>query len=374
MSPNVKSGKPCRWWNNDLLVACKSRIPAILAFVLVALASIAGIEAVLSKDDEPNLGLFGKKVEFLRETHDQYNVLFIGTSSIYRMIDPVVLGEVTAKSGCDVRAYNLGTSKLRLTELRHIRDHLIGDYDLIVLSPMAASGIRFANWPSSRVQHFSDWEGYTASLIDLWDYPMTKRTPKLAYYSALLSGAFLYRQLGIGRLTGGLDGWPRHGADNATGDVFDGAAILDFSRHGFVALDDEPHDQFKRRRHGILNNPGYFENLKITNPDRAQFEGAAAERAWRRYQRAMAYFAEFDIPILMFLPPMVARRTQNEALADYASAAGMPILNYNRLDQYPQFFDRAKWFDFYHTNKSGAVAVSEMLGRDLCSFLNVNRS
>lgn len=348
---------------------------ALVAFMAAILTSIVGINAMLSPADKPVLGLFGKKVEYLREAYDRYNVLFVGTSMIYRAVDPVHLERVAADQGCDVRAFNLGVSKLRLTELRHIQEQLtadmIGDYDLIVLSPMAASGIAAANWPSSRVQHFSDWEGYKTSLIDLWEYPATKRIPRMIQYSSMLTGAFLYRQLGIGRLVSTLEGWPNGLAgNNNTGDVFDGGAVLDFSRHGFVALDDEPDEQFIRRQDGMLNRVDHFERLKVSASDIAQFQGAMAERAWRRYQRSMEYFTDLDVPILMFLPPMVARRSQDEALADHAASQGMPLLNYNRIDQYPELFDNGYWFDYYHTNKAGALAVTELLGKDICSHMN----
>lgn len=374
MSQIIKSGRPRFGLDSDLFKALRARSLAVMTFLVVALITVVGIDGILSKSDKPNLGLFSKKVDFLVENHDDYNVLVVGTSMIYRAIDPVILQRVAESQGCDVRAFNLGVSKLRLTELRHIRDQLsadmIGNYDLIVLSPMAASGINVANWPSSRVQHFSDWEGYKTSLIDLWEYPATKRAPRLAYYSALLSGAFMYRQLGIGRLVSHFEGWPGSIADNNTGDVFDGGAILDFSRHGFVALDDEPDEQFKRRQNGMIHAVEVFENLKTSNPDIAQFKGASAERAWRRYQRSMDYFADLDVPILMLLPPMAARRNQDKALADYAAAQGMPLLNYNQIDLYPELFDNENWFDYYHTSKAGAAAATELLGNDICSFVN----
>ena len=374
MSQIIKSGKPGFRLELDLFWVLRKRSASLIAFVIAILIAVAAIEMMIAGRSEPNLGLFGKKVEFLKEQHAQYNVLFVGTSMIYRAIDPVVLQETAAENGCDVRAFNLGISKLRLTELRHIEEQLsadmLGGYDLIVLSPMAASGISIANWPSSRVQHFSDWEGYTTSLVDLWEYPATKRIPRMMQYAALLSGAFAYRQLGIGRLASTVEGWPNGAGDNNTGDLFDGGAILDFSRHGFVALDDEPHEQFVQRQYGMLNQVEYFEKLKAANPDVADFQGAMAERAWSRYERSMDYFTKYDVPILMFLPPMVTRRAQDKALEQHAVSEGMPLLNYNQIDRYPEVFDNENWFDYYHTSKAGAVAVTKMLGNDICSFMN----
>jgi hypothetical protein len=336
------------------------------------LTTIFGMNVMFADQDQPNLGIFSKKVDYLREHHGRYNVLFIGTSQIYRAIDPVILKQVAADNGCDVRAFNLGVSKLRLTELRYIRDRLpaemIGDYDLIVLSPMAASGIKAANWASSRIQYFTDWEGYKTSLIDNWEYPTTKREAKLALYSAQLTGAFLYNQLGVGRLASLFEGWPG-GADGNEDEVFDGGAVWDASRDGFVALDDETHEQFKNRQNGMLNRVGRFERMRAAPADSRLFEGAMTERAWRRYERSLEHFSHLDVPVLMLMPPMVNQRAKDKALADYASAKGMPLLNYNQTDRYPDLFDNGYWFDYFHTNRAGARAVTEVLGEDICSFM-----
>lgn len=366
-----KSAEPIFGPANDLVRMLRTRLLAIVVFLAFAFVSIALINGMLARNYQPNLGLFAKKVDYLHENHDRYNVLLVGTSMMYRSLDPVLLKRVAADNGCDVRAFNLGVSQLRLTELRYIREqlppHMLADYDLIVLAPMATSGIKAANWPSGRIQHFSDWEGYKSSLIDLWEFP--EERPKTLYYSALLTGSFLYRQLGIGRLINSLQDWPGAATDNETGDTFDGGAILDFSRDGFVALDDETDEQFKRRGEAILKNGGRFEALKNSDRDISHFQGAVGERNWRRNERSMAYFADYDVPMMMFLLPMVGRGNQDRVLAEHASANGMPLVNLNRSDLHPEFFERRYWFDYYHTNAAGAALVTEQLGERICSFM-----
>jgi hypothetical protein len=358
---------------NALVGMLRARALAIAVFALAAVLSVVGLDILTPEDELPSLGMFGKKVEYLRRHHDRYNVLFVGTSTIYRSIDPVALREIAARRGCDVRAFNLGVSKLRLTELRHVRERLpasmLRDYDLIVLSPMTPSGIEVANWPSSRVQYFADWEGYVSSLVDIWEYP-TDRQLKNLYFAVMLTGSHLYELLGIGQLTAGISGWPQAGAGNQTGDLFDGGAILDFSRHGFVALDDEPDEAFRRRADAITRNPAYFHKLKAESDDPGPYAGPVAQRAWRRVERSMDFFADIDVPKLIFLPPMVARRAEDRALTEHAAALGMPVLNYNQIHRYPELFDHRKWFDYYHVNQAGADAVTRLLGEDICSFID----
>ncbi|MDH3662353.1 MAG: hypothetical protein OEU92_20380 [Alphaproteobacteria bacterium] len=374
--PNaLKAVKGLKDGLHDVVRVFWERCLAVIAWMSTAMLAVVVLGAMAPANDEPNLGILGKKAAYLRDAHHRYNVLFIGTSKTYRGVDPVLLQSISASHGCDVRAFNFGVSKLRLTELRHLADQLsptmLDDYDLIVMSPMALSGIAKANWASNRIQHFNDWEGYWVSLDDIWHAPMsdTKGFLKKLYFSAQLTGSFAYRQLGIGRLAPALGGRDPSTADNHSGDLFDGAAIVDFSRHGYVALDHEPHDQFLRRGETIQKNPDHFERLKSDIPPVDNFLGPTAERAWKRFTWAMDHLADFDVPVALFLPPMLPHAAQDQALAETAEARGMPVLNYNQLDRYPELFDREHWFDYYHVAHSGAEILTRLLAQDICPLI-----
>jgi len=360
---------------SDLVRLLSDRLPSAIAFLLAAFLAVVGLSMAVPPSDKEQLGILGKKVAYLRNYHEDYNVLFIGTSRTYRGVDPVLLQKIAAEQGCDVRAFNLGVSKLRLTELRHLSAHLspamLGHYDLILMSPMASSGIAAANWGSNRIRHFTDWEGYKVSLVDIWHVPTTgiKSEIKKLLYSVQLTGAFAYRQLGIGRLATILGGQTSVDGDNQSGDLFDGAAIVDFSRHGYVALDDEPHEQFLTRGETILRNPGYFEGLKTRKRDVRNFRGPTAERAYERFRRAKNQLAEMGVPIALFLPPMLPNLAADEALAETVTARDLPVMNLNRLDLHPDLFDVRHWFDYYHVGKSGAELLTTMIGERICPMI-----
>ncbi|MGI9509294.1 MAG: hypothetical protein ACR2QJ_08095 [Geminicoccaceae bacterium] len=360
------------------MLALQERWLAVVTFAVVTLAAAVGLNVMTPGDDEPNLGMMSKKTAYLRDNYQDYNVLLVGTSRTYRGVDPILLQQVAKQQGCDVRAFNLGIPKLRLTELRHIRDQLppsaLENYDLILMTPLASSKIAMANWSSNRIQYFNDWNGYLVSLIDIWHTPLTNRVPKQIYYSSMLSGAFAYRQLGVGRLAQGLRGPTQGDPDNPSGDAFDGSAIVDFSRHGYVALDDEPSQQFIKRGQAIKDAPGYFDTLKAETYPVDEFRGSVADKAWLRFRRSLDYFSEFDGQTALFLPPLLTFRAQDKALAEAAEARGVPVLNYNQADVYPELFERKHWFDYYHLGKSGAEMMTEMMAETICSLIDKKES
>ena len=74
-------------------------------------------------------------------------------------------------------------------------------------------------------------------------------------------------------------------------------------RDGFVALDDEHDEQFKRRGETILKNEVRFEELKTSGPSLDHLRNARGEGGWHRHERSMEHLTDLDIPILMLLPP-----------------------------------------------------------------------
>jgi len=362
----------------DLFDLLGERGFSALIFIIAGLVAVVGFWIVLPPSESPNLGLLSKKTDHLRAAYDDYNVLLVGTSRTYRGVDPVLLQQVTNDQGCDVRAFNFGISKLRVTELRQLSNQLspamLQDYDLILISPLSLSGVAAANWGSNRVLQFTDWEGYRVSLFDVWDavIPGLKGFVRKVHYSFLLSGAYAYRQLGIGRLANMLRGAQANVGDNPSGDLVDGEAIVDFSRHGYVALDDEPSQQFIDRGQKILGNPERFEASKINGPNIDDIRGATAEKAWRRINSSIEHLADFDIPIALFLPPMPPKRARDLALSEIAERKGVPVLNYNRIDRYPELFERQHWFDYYHVGQSGAEILTSLIGRDICPLVQKN--
>ena len=358
----------------DLFRMFRERFSALVAFFLIGLMAVFGLNAVMPSEESPDLGQLSKRAEYFTEAYQNYNVLFVGTSSTYRGVDPVLLQEIAAENGCDVRAFNFGIPKLRFTEVRHLQERLtpemLKSFDLIFLAPMASSKIRPNNWSSDRIQYFSDFRGYWDSLVDIWHTPMVNAVPKQIYYSGLLTGAFAYRQLGIGRLASSFHETPLGSDANQGDDAFGGDAIVDFSRHGHVALDDEPSEKFAKRGQIIKDRPGYFDTLKQKSVSLEDFRGSSAERALQRFEWTKDYFPDFDGTFGIFLPPLLTTRGQDAVLAETAEARGIPVLNYNLMDRYPELFELEHWFDYYHLGRSGAEVLTRLIGEDICPLID----
>jgi hypothetical protein len=89
---------------------------AHVAFGLACLAlAAAGLRALLPL---PRDTVVAAKLEGLRERAADVDTLFVGSSLVYRHVDPARFDQLTAAAGRPTRSYNLGAPGLGLLELR----------------------------------------------------------------------------------------------------------------------------------------------------------------------------------------------------------------------------------------------------------------
>jgi len=67
--------------------------------------------------------LIGQKIQYLYSQPKKYNTFFIGSSGIYRHIDPIIFDSITHSN-----SYNLGASGMFTSETNYILSHFIKDY------------------------------------------------------------------------------------------------------------------------------------------------------------------------------------------------------------------------------------------------------
>ena len=101
----------------------------------------------------PAGGVFGSKLEHLERHADDYNVIFVGTSLVYRHVDCSTLDGLAAEAGLPMRSFNAGTPGMNVIELRHIVNHLAATKPerlrLVVINPVVRGSNR-ENWGNNR--------------------------------------------------------------------------------------------------------------------------------------------------------------------------------------------------------------------------------
>lgn len=69
---------------------------------------------------------FTAKIDHLRETTEHYDIVFVGNSHVYLLIDPFAVEASMASAGCEASVYNLGSVAQTKFEFDHVMETLAG--------------------------------------------------------------------------------------------------------------------------------------------------------------------------------------------------------------------------------------------------------
>jgi hypothetical protein len=100
-----------------------ARAAALFAVSFLLVAAVVRV-AVPPRPDHVWHPTFTAKVDHLRETSEHYDVVFVGNSQAYLLIDPFAVEASMAAAGCEASVYNLGSVAQSKFEFDHLLETL----------------------------------------------------------------------------------------------------------------------------------------------------------------------------------------------------------------------------------------------------------
>jgi hypothetical protein len=344
----------------------------VLVFCVVLALACTAVRRVLERMPGLQLeedGAPAVKVTHAREHADAYELLFLGSSRVYRQINPTVFDAVLAEHGIAVRSYNLGLPGMRFYELLRRIDQILeerppalrwlvlelddpdpGLEDANVLSR------RFIEWHTARVS----WTAYRTILASSRS-PLEKLRQCWGHTQGLLLRA---SNAGLGMTA----------VESRFGVPPD---LTDYTPAGFLPLDFDPTRVTKEHRAEFLadfaKDKGILERRAqaITDPD-------IVPRLPRRLRDQMrdlvARIRAAGIePLFLLLPP--AERCNWDWRAAHKRGALPALFSYDDPREYQDFYrDLALRFDINHLNKAGANALTRLLAEDVAAHIQGSKS
>lgn len=337
-----------------------------LAFALVA--TLLRLGAGL-----PALGPLGDKLRYFAAHKDQYDVLFIGSSRIYRGVIPRRFDAALAAHGTPVRSFNFGIDSMAPHEANAVLRRLLAlaparlRWVVVEVGPWEGT-LRPANRFKRRAVFWHDGVETRAVLRSTWgqEASFTAKADLLATH--LLH--FAARASGAGRGPDLLRAWlparPRRHAFAAedadeVGDEDDalaaGQGYRDFSPSAYGEPTTHP-----ARRHFQQQVETYRAVVaRLAAANRAPATMAAHDlEALQRQARAIRRAGAEPF----FLVPPTPRPTPDL----YHLAAAQPalsILLFNDPATYPELFRVDQRFDLEHLTRQGAERFSTLLAAHL---------
>ena len=316
------------------------------------------LPAYLLRPELPEDSLGSEKLRrFDGET--EYDLVFLGSSRIYRAFDPHVFDEELEARGCEVSSFNLGVGSMRPHEMNNMLDEVLKRrnsrlrfvvIELMDWSPTVLSGME----THDRTVHWHTTEEAWSAAETVWH----SRQDLVARFEGLtnLATIWLRRQLNHGR---GLV-WVHEKR---------GVAPIDASGSGFIALDNETGAYYEQRRARFLRKYRDISLEQIRKIDAANKKPASLDRFnldALLTQQARVKAAGL-VPI--YVLPNVRWGTPDLHLLEQHLEN---VLFFNDTKKYPELYREEHYFDRGHLNQKGAVIFSRLLAEELVETLRNN--
>lgn len=328
------------------------RRAGLLAIGAVAfLATASGVRALLPW---PSEGSLDARWRHFRAHADDYDLVFLGSSTVARGVDPQAFDRTLARLGRPLRSYNLAADNMQSTEAGHMLRQIRAlrperlRFVVIELLEFAPRGMVKRNAFSERAVYWHDAAGLVDALRRVAASDETRRERLRLAWVHVQHAA--WRASNFGRAESALATW-RAGIDPAD------AAIA--AAGGFEALDDRPdpasldvHRKFR------LTPQAYLGNLEEVDR-RNRVPGLASPALLAAVREQTAWLRSAGIEPIYAIPPQPWAAPELLAIGREPGVA--PVIALNSPGRYPELFDPANRWDGAHVNRAGAALLSERL-------------
>lgn len=334
----------------------------ILLTVLAVASFFATAAIVRSALPPPDEFEGADKLAFLREHPDRYNALIIGSSAVFRGLDPNVIDPLVQRTEPSFESFNLAARGMRAYEsdalLREALD-ICGDSIRWVL-------VEVQGWTpqveTSAVdtQRDLDWHGIAHTRMVLAAsrdpyYPEEERAEWTEYHAK----RFFYR---LGNYGESERLWIALGGDEYTPYVT--AEQLERG-HGYVSIEESLGKWWTARNEKFLENvPAYEKSVaalekgtRSTMPDSAVALHVAQTE----------YLEERGLEVIHVMPPFA----RGGLFIEYFEEEGLTpkLLNFLQPKVYPQLYEVDARLDKQHLKEEAAAELSRLAGEQLAELL-----
>lgn len=355
-----------------------SRHSSKFKFIILASGPVLGIGAFLlvasvmhALTPWPSDYGLGAKFEFFAEHKDEYEILFFGSSVIYRSVVPAVIENTLRAGGEPLRCFNFGNPGMRAFET----DHLLKE--ALALRPAKIK------WVIVEARHWQDsifsehawtkraahWHSSDELSLALESVRLSDAAPPGKFFMAidhLLHWA--WNQTAYGR-----------GTDIAVsllgGDVHEDEKAQLAAHGGYRALEDEDDEDFSRRHAIFLKNQDKFKRGVAALERARRTPGSLDGYNLRAIETQIAAIRAAGAEPIYIIPPGPPGLVSQPAVLRLLKAGLIPaLLVYNDPATYRRLYSIGFHFDSNHLNRSGAAYFSRLLGKDLSLLMTGKRS
>jgi hypothetical protein len=292
---------------------------------------------------------FATKYAQYKQSEDQYNTIFIGSSRIYREIDPTIIDSTL--SDFNFKSYNLGASATFIPESYYLYEKLIENKSsptalrFVFVELNDITPIKLVNWFAPQSYYYLD-ERY---IRVVWE-----NTFDNSHMNVFRKAELIYPYL-QGYLLKHLILLPRWRVKS------DPEIFLGPDQNGFYPLDLEIQQQETPR---LVERRDLFlaDTTIIQRRISAQLQEVVAEASedYIQFLNSLIHKADDQgVSLYFIIPPKLKNYTAVKAMSQHLQHGR--VVDMGSYQSYPDLYDIQYWFDQGHFNSEGAELYSAYL-------------
>ena len=332
--------------------------------LLLGLGLIAGSAAIRDQTPTPHIRHVSTKMAHVEENPDSYDILFVGSSRVFRQISPKIFDDQLRSHSIHLRSFNFGIPAAKSGEVWHLLKRL---ENLGTIRPryvfVEPDGLLIQiNKENATTEREIYWHGPRETVMAIRSLQDLALGPRIRM-SALHTSAFLFDRFSVGRLRL-LGSQSRHSDGYRNQNVED----LGPDGDGFVPYVKAPgQTEFVRRQDFLDHLPRYHRMVARQARNKPEGDSLTAYHAAMLTRLKTAIEALGAEPVFI-LSPVTRPRWE----VHHAHSEGLlpNLFAFDDASGSPGLYLVRNRFDFEHLNTDGSTIYSRLLADRFALFFN----
>lgn len=296
------------------------------------------------------------KVAWLDAQEEPVAAVFIGSSRVYRQLDPARFDARMAAGGAPMRSLNLGMQGMRFAEGAYLAERVLQmelpglRYLVLELSELETS-IEEDNQLTERLVYWHSWPATWPLLraAAAEALPLPERLARIELH--LIHWGHRFGNLGQGEAV-------LHELTREKPEDFSGRRTLGPDGNGYRSLSIEKGPNFQARRRLFLEDLAKFHRAKeeLMEPEDEVPADPALTPVLERLNRLCA---ERGVTPVYVILPVIHKQSALRKLGE--SGAAPALLRFDDPEAWPAFYQVKHRFDIHHLNARGAGLLTDAL-------------
>jgi hypothetical protein len=306
-----------------------------------------------------------EKWTYLAEHADEYDVVMMGSSRVYRSFDPRLMEEVWRDNGHKLKAFNLAAPGVGRFEADFLLDQLLA------LKPAKLKLVIVELWRfdpnemkrnelTPRAIYWHTGRQTFHALASCFSFPSLTGTKRGKLAMSHLQH-FARKLTSFGQASAILDAFEEQSENENLSHVR--------KSRGYRALESEPFGSIHQRRDLFLEESGRFETAMLERHATARAGDPHEQLNVRALERRVQSLRESGVEIVFVVPP--GPWAPPEVLRLKADPLP-PVISYSDREQFPWLYSESSRFDRFHVTAEVAKRLSRTFAQELLPHLPSN--